>query len=265
MRKDLTSQILVLFIVAIAFVDGILFANHWMKKESKGEASDTAVNLDTVFPSWTPAPVQEEETPLELNIVDTPAPEPKEAEEPELVAQVPFTVQAPYGFWSEKPWSGYAEEAIVLMLTRWATDEPLESANDKAGNLTLWGSWFIEQFGQAPNQNIEQIQAALASTNQFAALEVLDKPSIPVLLQSLELGRLLVLPINGKTLESPYYADPAPEHHVLLLIGVNPQANTFVLHDPGTSRGRALEYDQEKILESIQDLDGSIRVLSVGI
>ena len=264
MRKDLTSQILVLFIVAIAFVDGILFANHWMKKESRGEASDTAVHLDTVFPSWTPAPA-EEEAPLELNTVDTPAPEPKEAEEPSLVAEVPFTVQAPYGFWSEKPWSGYAEEAIVLMLTRWATDESLESANDKANNLSLWGSWFIEQFGQAPNQNLDQIQAALASTGNFSALEILDKPSIPVLLQSLELGRLLVIPINGKTLESPYYGDPAPEHHVLLLIGVNPDAGTFVVHDPGTSRGRALEYDQEKILESIQDLDGSVRVLSVGI
>ncbi len=264
MRKDLTSQILVLFIVSIAFVDGILFANHWMKKQAKGEASATEINIDTVFPSWKPVPVQEE-TPLKLDTVETPAPEPKEAEEPELAAQVSFTVQAPYGFWSEKPWSGYAEEAIVLMLTRWAADEPLESANDKAGNLTLWGSWFIEQFGQAPNQNIDQIQAALASTNQFAALEVLDKPSIPVLLQSLELGRLLVLPINGKILESPYYADPAPEHHVLLLIGVNPDAGTFVVHDPGTSRGRALEYDQEKILESIQDLDGLIRVLSVGI
>lgn len=217
--------------VLVAFIDGILVANHYHNKTENVKALE-AVELESIFEQY----------------------EVEEVIEVEEERFVPFTSQAPDGIWSA-PWNDYAEEAVISMIIHWDRQEPI-SSRDQARVSML----DIAQFAESEVLDLSQVQTILS--NHFSIRgDIMNDPSIESISDVLSLGAVLVVAVDGQVLDNPHYGDPAPEHHMLLIYAET--ENHFIANDPGTSRGEAYEFEKQKILESIQDLNDEFRVLII--
>lgn len=229
--EPLKNKALFLFIVLIAFVDGILVTDHFYRTQPTLTSASEPVLLSDVF----------DETRPQVN---------PDALEPETV---PFTTQAPLGMW-DKPWSGYAEEACVWMAMKWVKGEEFTSIYNTADDLNAIAAWEKATFGTTDLTDIPQTLQIFLDyfdhKDAFLSGEITEAG----LRSYLDEGALLILPVNGQILANPNYSDPAPEHHMILLTGATETA--FIANDPGTRRGEAVEYEVQKILDSVQDLEG---------
>ncbi len=227
------NKALFVFIVLIAFVDGILVTDHFYRT--------TPVNTQAIEPV------------LLQDVFDEIRPTIGETTEVSEDFQLPFTTQAPLGMW-DKPWSDYAEEACVWMAMKWAAQEDFVSIYQTAADLKGIGAWENQKFGTSAltdiPQTLEILTGYFAYTKAFLSGEVTEQG----IQGFLDEGSILIVPVNGQILANPNYSDPAPEHHMIVIYGSTDSA--FIANDPGTRRGEAVEYDKQKILDAIQDLEG---------
>lgn len=235
MLKDWINKLTLFVVVAIAFVDGMLVADQWKGEGTPSEASE-AIILEDIF--------EQKNSSIEAL--------------PSTVNTVPFISQAPYGVW-DKPWSDYAEEASMLMASKWAKNETLNQATVPDELLAI-GTWEGEQFGTSANTDALQTLRVL---KEFLGLDAelsysVDQESLK---RALNEGKILLVPVNGKILANSHYGDPAPEFHMILIYGH--EGENFLTHDPGTIRGDSTVYEIQKVLESIQDLNGEDRVIVI--
>jgi len=62
-----------------------------------------------------------------------------------------------------------------------------------------------------------------------------------------------IVPVDAKMLDNPNYSDPAPDYHVVVLIGYDDATSEFITHDPGTAKGQSFRYDYQKFFDAIGD------------
>lgn len=238
--NSFSNKALFVVIVLIAFVDGILVTQHFYENQPVSTEADSAVILEDIFPSTSP---ETDSTVL-----------------PE-VKSLPFTVQAPLGTWAT-PWSDYAEEACAWMAYKWATGEEIGGQYDVAEELNAIGAYETATFGSSKLTDIPQTLQILVEFFKLDQAYLSGDITIESLKAFLTDGNILILPVNGQILDNPNYGDPAPEHHMIVLYDFN--ETHFLANDPGTKRGEAVEYDMQKILEAIQDLEGEKVMIVVG-
>ena len=241
MRDSFFTKFGIVAVVLVAFIDGMLVANHYHSNLNETQALES-IELEDIFESYE----AEEETIIE---------EPRYIE----VREVPFTSQAPKGDWGS-PWDDFAEEAIMTMVRQWWKNEALLSVEQSEATMLDIARYEEENIGNEGLLSIEQVQSSL---DDFFAIpsQILDDPSVEQLKATLDEGSILIAPINGQVLLNPHYGNPAPENHMILIYAW--EGDIFITHDPGTRHGESVTYDQQKILESIQDLNGELRVLII--
>jgi hypothetical protein len=240
MKTEFKNKSLFLVIVLIAFLDGMLVMQH----VSESAPLTTAVQVRTLQDSLTPKT----------------APESAQEVRP-VVKSVPFTTQAPLGYWTKKPWSDFAEEACVYMAYKWGSDTDMPSTAETATNLQAIGQWETDHLGTFTLTDIPQTLQMLTQALGYAKASISTDTSTANLKMLLDDGAILIVPVNGQILDNRYYGDPAPEYHMIVIYDYN--ADGFLANDPGTSRGKATIYTETKILESLQDLNGEKRIIVV--
>lgn len=225
-HRNLLTKFAVIAIVMVAFVDGLLVAQSLQSKSSNTSAAEAILLEDIFEPVQTPTLVEEPER------------------------SIPFISQAPLGDW-KSPWSDYAEEAILLMLQK--RGESLGSARSLSSELLSLDEQITQKFGANP---ILTAQQTLETITDILGLEatLTEELTESDLKAYLDQGNVLVLPVNGRTLESPHYTKPGPEHHMLLVTDYTEDG--FLVQDPGTARGENFFFESKILLASIQDLDG---------
>lgn len=233
MQKDTWYRLTSIFIVIVAFVDGILVAQHLQSKDEVERVS--AIVLEDKFEQKTSSQ-NIEEIPLENE-------------------KVPFLVQAPLGLWDD-PWGTFAEEACAYMAYLWANDLTLESREVTAQALLAIKDWEEGNLETYKDTNLDQTLQILRSFYRLSA-EISYEVTLETMMEHLDAGRILIIPV--KNFENPYYGEPGPVHHTILVYGY--EEGGFLVNDPGTVRGEAAIYDMQKILESIQDLNDDIRMI----
>lgn len=235
------NKITFIVIVLIAFIDGGLVASQFSEHTPQSTASE-AVKLEDIFEQKNSSAMAETVTEI--------AP---------IIQNVPFTSQAPYGVW-DKPWDNYAEEACALMAAKWAKSEEISTANETANELLAIGEWEGQQFGTSKNTDSLQ---NLRILKEFLGLqaELFYDITRESLISALDQGKIIIIPVNGQTLANPHYGEPGPQFHTILVYAYD--GETFLANDPGTAKGEAYIYDIQKILDSIQDLNGERRVIII--
>jgi len=73
------------------------------------------------------------------------------------------------------------------------------------------------------------------------------------IIQEVTAGNLVVLPVNGQILGNPFYTQPGPERHMLVVIGYDPVKLEFITNDPGTRQGESYRYSVNVLWSSIRD------------
>jgi len=78
-------------------------------------------------------------------------------------------------------------------------------------------------------------------------------PSIEEMKRVLANDGVLILPMDGQVLENPYYTEPGPERHMLVVVGYDDATEEFITNDPGTRRGAEFRYSYENIFIAMRD------------
>ena len=233
MYKNWKDKYISLFIVLIAFVDGMLVAQQF---QSNGEGPLAgALILEDKFEQKMSSIVEPEKP----------------------VQDLPFVVQAPYGVWSD-PWASFAEEATAYMAYLWANNLEAQGKEIDGQALLEARDWELVNLETYKDTDLEQ---TLRLLNEFYRLrvELSYDVNLETMQAALDEGKILIIPIQN--LDNPYYGKPGPVSHMLIIYGY--EEGTFLTNDPGTIRGDGYSYANQKILESIQDLNGEDRVIVV--
>lgn len=167
--------------------------------------------------------------------------------------KVSFASQAPQGDWG-MPYQEACEEASMIMASRYYKNEKLDN-NIMAEEILKLAKW--EEDNDYPidltaGQTAEVLQKYFglkATLNKMVAETEIKKQLVA--------GNLIIVPLAGRDIGNPYYTQPGPLYHMLLIRGFD--EDEFITNDPGTKRGEAYRYKYGDLLWAVHDWVGGSR------
>lgn len=204
-------------------------------------------------------------------IVQTPEVNPKSEPKPItppspatfLIDQVPFTPQAPHAVWDALH-EDACEEAAVLMAARYASGERSGLINPDTAEAEIQKivAWERDKFGYFEDTTVEQTAQILREYYGLNNVSVRHDISISDIKKELGQGKLVIVPAAGRLLGNPFFKQPGPIYHMLLLIGYT--KDTIITNDPGTKRGEGFRYKNETLYHAIHDWTGNDDTIETG-
>lgn len=166
---------------------------------------------------------------------------------------VPFTSQAPLGVW-DPDHKEACEEASILMVLRYFEGQSFASPEE--ADLALIALVRAnEGLGFAVDTAAAQVRTLLLSQNPDLSAELLHDPSVDDVKRVLSDGKLVIVPAQGQLLGNPYFQNPGPPYHMLVLRGFTDDG--FVItNDPGTRRGEQFVYSWDMLMYALHDWNG---------
>ena len=86
----------------------------------------------------------------------------------------------------------------------------------------------------------------------YKRVEVIRDITIDDIKSHLLAGRPVIVPLAGRMLNNPYYTQPGPVYHMLVIKGFTKDGR-FITNDVGTKRGQNYAYDAEALFNAIHD------------
>lgn len=166
---------------------------------------------------------------------------------------VPFTSQAPLGVW-DPDHKEACEEASILMVLRYFEGRPFASPEE--ADLALIALVRAnENLGFAVDTTAAEVRTLLLSQNPDFSAELLHDPSVDDLKRVLSDGKLVIVPAQGQFLGNPYFQNPGPPYHMLVLRGFTDDG-MVITNDPGTRRGEQFAYSWDTLMYALHDWNG---------
>lgn len=170
-----------------------------------------------------------------------------------IVYDVPFVTQAPFGEWSDRRQQEGCEEASVLMAVSWARGESLNASSAKSKILEMSGHEY-EMLGFYEDTNAEDTAAVLVDSYfGYKDYEVKSGIGPDDIIDELRSGNVVLVGVNGRKLNNPYFSGIGPLQHMIVVVGYEPDTDSFIAHDPGTRRGGNIRYSVETLSTALLD------------
>ena len=166
-----------------------------------------------------------------------------------LNLDVPFTSQAPWADW-QMPFKEACEEAAILMVHYYYQNKELnkDAATDEILAMVEWqAEKWSGHFDLTAASTTEMIKGYLG----YKKVEIIDNPTIEQIKNLLNQKLPVIIPAAGRSLNNPYFKDPGPLYHMLVIKGYT--EDKFITNEPGTKRGHNFLYDQTGLMEAIHD------------
>jgi Peptidase_C39 like family len=178
---------------------------------------------------------------------------------------VPFTSQAPLNNWADRQHT--CEEASIVMVDRYlrgdhsgALIDP-RTADNAINQVTAWKpaqDLTLKQVGEVANINLSWAYKILPS----------DRLNMK---QQLALGRPLIFGVRTHGLGNANYPGYRTHYeqagwsvsHYLVVTGYD-QADTYILNDPGLTRGHGYHISYDQLMHAVDDLDQAYPSLNAG-
>jgi len=167
----------------------------------------------------------------------------------EINLAVPFTSQAPFTNW-DLPYKESCEEASVLMLDYFYRGASLNPALANQEILKIV-DWQKIKFGAYEDTDAAQTAQILRDYFGYKNVRVSYDISIEDIKKELALGRPVIVPAAGQLLPNPFFRQPGPLYHMLVIKGY--KDGKFITNDPGTRRGADFLYSYEGLYNAIHD------------
>lgn len=167
---------------------------------------------------------------------------------------IDFVPQAPDANW-ELPYKEACEEASLIMAIYGINGENLDKTqmDQEILDLVMWQN---QVFGYYEDTNAAEI-VRMSQEYYGKKAFVVDNPSINQIKSELDSGNLIVAVLTGREIGNPYFVQPGPLYHALLIHGYD--QDEFITHDPGTRRGENYKYKQSVIMDALHDWnDGEV-------
>ncbi len=167
---------------------------------------------------------------------------------------VPFAAQAPEANWTQ-PWQDACEETSIVMVDAFYRRKPALSPEEaKQGILKVLAAK-EKTLGPSYDESVATVAKLAEAMALGWKAEIRSAPLLEELLAELQAGRPVIVPVYAPELENPHYAGEGPDYHMLVLVGYDPVSKQFIVHDPGTSRGQALRFGEQRLMRAIHDLN----------
>jgi len=178
---------------------------------------------------------------------------------------VPFTSQAPFGNWADQRQEDGCEESSSLMVVYWARG--LDLSKEKAlSEIIKMSDFELEKYGEfrdaGAKDTLNRIIKDYFGFNKAYLRERVSKQDI---IEELERGNALIIPVNGRVLKNPNYTQPGPPRHMLVVRGYDSVRDVFITNDPGTRHGEFYEYGTDRLFYSMRDYNTGFHEDIVGI
>ncbi|MEI6528948.1 MAG: C39 family peptidase [Candidatus Falkowbacteria bacterium] len=170
-----------------------------------------------------------------------------------LIANVPFTAQAPYGDWADQRQENGCEEASSLMAVKWAKGESL--TKDEALKQILGASDYIQKkYGESRDVSAKNtVDWILKDYFNYDKVSLVKGITTNDIISELEKGNLVITPMDGVLLNNPNFKAPGPPRHMIVIRGYNPITKEFTTNDPGTRNGELYRYSASVLYGAIRD------------
>lgn len=179
------------------------------------------------------------------------SPEPPKEVPAKFLLQIPFTSQAPTGNWDEMH-NEACEEASALMAAAYFSGDIRKTlpASEVEKQLTDLTKWEEKRFGYSLDTTAEETAEMIRSVYHLRAdlaHDLTEKDIREALLES----KVVIIPVNGRKLGNPYFRQPGPIYHMLVIRGYTPTA--LVTNDSGTKHGENYPYSFAIIRNAVAD------------
>ena len=207
--------------------------------------------------------VTPELVPIDLNVTN-PADQAPVNLPAAVILPVPFTSQAPLNNWAQRQHT--CEEASLVMVDRYLHGDHSGALIDPRtadAAINLVSSW-------KPAEDLTSQQVGdVAKNNMHWAYKLLPSDQLNMK-QQLALGRPLIMGVRTHGLGNPnypHYRDHFEEPaysvaHFIVVIGYD--QNTYVLNDPGLTRGASYHIPYEQLMHALDDHDQAYPSLAAG-
>lgn len=202
----------------------------------------------SLSPVSTPTPTSIP-TPSPL-VTPTPAPTPQEKD---VLLNVPFVSQAPFGNWSDPMQENGCEEASAIMAMAWVKGTPL-TREGALKSITDISNYEQEKYGSYVDTDAEDTVTRIFNEYfQYDNVAVRHDIGIEDIKIELFKGNLVLVPVRGRELGNPFYTPPGPITHMLVIKGYDVSTGEFITNDAGTRHGENYRYDENIMANALLD------------
>lgn len=178
--------------------------------------------------------------------------------EQNVLLDVPFIVQAPRHNWKDPVYQNACEEAVVLMAMRWVQGKPL-SSEEAFVEIQKISDFSKAHYGFYLDQSAEDLTKLMRDYFQYSNVRYQAKIETADIKNELSKGNLVLVPVNGQKLGNPYFTQPGPTEHMLLIKGYDVKTDEFITNDPGIGKGNGYRYKESVINGALQEYPSGYR------
>lgn len=167
---------------------------------------------------------------------------------------VPFTVQAPNANWDEIH-QEFCEEASVLMAVSYIKGWDIPNAEVADQKMFEIKTFEEKRFGYYKDTTAEETAEIIREFYAIKNVKVVYEPTVEDIKKALSEKKVVLAPAAGRQLSNPYFRQPGPLYHMLVIKGYTKEGN-FITNDPGTRRGADFIYKPDVLMNAIHDWNG---------
>ena len=164
---------------------------------------------------------------------------------------VPFTIQSPDQKWDE-PYKEGCEEASILMVQAFLNDNSI-TVNSALKDIGDMINWQMENYNGHFDLSVSMI-VQMAEEFLNLSAEIIYLESVEDIKGIIKTGYPLILPCAGRELKNPYFRQPGPLYHMLVVKGFT-KDGLIITNDPGTRKGENYVYSPNILWNAIADWD----------
>lgn len=253
MKKEVSLYIILL---TTALAAGIFISFIALRSIDKTAVRTVTLPGFTPDPNATPRPVT---TPRPTSSTPaTPSTTPSRTPPPaggpnQILFDVPFTPQAPFYEWDNPKLSNGCEEASALMAMSWVRGTTITPEMARKEIIAI-SDYELANHGVFLDTSAQDTADWIFKEYyKYQNVELSYDISVEDIKRELRNGNLVIVPVNGQELHNPYYTQPGPLRHKVVIIGYDPDNKEFITHDPGTIRGKSYRYPEQVLFNAIHD------------
>lgn len=172
----------------------------------------------------------------------------------EINLAVPFTVQAPNANWDEIH-QEFCEEASVLMAVSYIKGWDIPNAEVADQKMFEIKTFEEKRFGYYKDTTAEETAEIIREFYGVKNVKVVHDPTIEDIKKALNERKVIIVPAAGRQLGNPYFRQPGPLYHMLVIKGYTKEGN-FITNDPGTRHGADFIYAPDVLMNANHDWNG---------
>jgi len=143
-----------------------------------------------------------------------------------------------------------------VMAKYWLENKKLTYGAMEEGILNAV-AWQEENWGGHYDLPVEKVVELAKEYFKIEKVKVIyNIESVKQIKEKIAAGNLVLVPAAGRLLDNPYYRQPGPVYHMLVLKGFDKKG--IITNDPGTKRGEDFRFKEDNLWLAIHDWPAGI-------